>query len=239
MYSGSEKYYDEIYSALDKDYAVEAQKIHEFIQKYKNTDGNALLDVACGTGKHAGFLSEHYKVVGLDLNANMLKVARKNNPEIRFLQGDMRDFEIKRQFDAITCLFSAIGYMKTRSNLQKAVRNMSRHLLPGGVLLIEPWFAPEQWNAGRVSINQAEGPGRKIVRMALAKRKGKISLLEFQYLVGTSKGIEHFSEQLELGLFSQEEYMEAFSRAKLTVIHDPEGIYGRGLYIGIKETVAA
>jgi ubiquinone/menaquinone biosynthesis C-methylase UbiE len=234
MYSGSEKYYDDIYSAIGKDYAAEAYKVHEFIQKYKHSTGNCLLDVACGTGEHAGFLSQYYQVTGTDLNRSMLKVARKKHPEIQFFEGDMRSLDFARQFDAVSCLFSAIGFMTTKSDLRKAVRSMSRHLLPGGVLLVEPWFSLEQWNAGRVSINQVEKPDIKIVRMALARRRGKVSLLEFQYLIGTSKGIEHFTEHLEMGLFDHEEYMDAFTRAGLQVIHDPEGIFGRGLYIGIK-----
>jgi ubiquinone/menaquinone biosynthesis C-methylase UbiE len=234
MYSGSEKYYDEIYSAMGKDYAAEAYKAHEFIQKHKSTDGNTLLDVACGTGTHAGFLSQYYQVTGTDLNVRMLKIARKKHPEIRFVECDMRSLNLGRQFDAITCLFSAIGYMKTKSDLQKAVTSMSRHLLPGGVLLVEPWFSEEQWNAGRVSINRVEKPDIKIVRMALARKRGRVSHLEFQYLIGTSKGIEHLTEHLDLGLFAHEEYMEVFTRAGLRVTHDLEGIFGRGLYIGTR-----
>jgi ubiquinone/menaquinone biosynthesis C-methylase UbiE len=232
MYSGSEKYYDDIYDAMGKDYATEANKIHEFIQKHKRSDGNTLLDVACGTGTHAAILSQYYQVTGTDLNVHMLKVARKKQPEIPFLEGDMRSLELGRQFDAVTCLFSAIGYMKTKTDLRKAVKSMSRHLLPGGVLLVEPWFSQEQWNVGRVSMNQAEMPDKKIVRMSLARKRGNVSVIEFQYLIGTSRGIEHLTEYLELGLFDQKDYLDAFTRVGLNVIHDPEGIFGRGLYIG-------
>jgi ubiquinone/menaquinone biosynthesis C-methylase UbiE len=234
MLSGSEKYYDDIYSAVDKDYGAEAEKIHSFIEEYKSTKGNMLLDVACGTGTHAGCLSQYYNVQGVDVNAGMLKVARNKHPEIRFTQGDMRDFDLHKQFDAVTCLFSAIGYMTTKSDLQKALQNMSRHLLPGGVLLVEPWFSSEQWHVGRVSVTQVDTPDKKIIRMSHAGKRGKLSLLEFQYLIGTSKGIEHITEHHEFGLFTMDEYSTAFKKAGLSVVHDSEGIYGRGLYIGTK-----
>lgn len=234
MYSGSEEYYDDIYSAMGKDYAAEAYKVHEFVQKYKGTDGNTLLDVACGTGTHAGFLSQYYEVTGTDLNIRMLKVARTKHTEIRFIEGDMRSLNLGQRFDAVTCLFSAIGYMKTKNDLRKAIKSMCQHLLPGGVLLLEPWFSEEQWNAGRVSINRVEKPEIKIVRMALARKRGRVSHLEFQYLIGTCRGIEHLTEHLEMGLFDHDEYMEALTRAGLRVTHDPEGIFGRGLYIGTK-----
>lgn len=234
MLSGSEKYYDDIYSAMSKDYAAEASKLHAAIQQHKQTGGSTLLDVACGTGTHAGLLCQHYQVEGMDVNTAMLKVARKKHPELRFHQGDMRNFDLGRQFDVVTCLFSAIGYMRTKADLQKAVRNMSRHVLPGGALLIEPWFTPEQWHPGRVSVIQVDKPELKVIRMAHARQKGRISLLEFQYLIGTPKGIEHLVEHHEFGLFSQAEYKDAFTRAGLEVSYDPEGLSGRGLYIGRK-----
>jgi ubiquinone/menaquinone biosynthesis C-methylase UbiE len=232
MFSKSAQYYDEIYASIDKDYAAEAEKAHQFIKKHKQTKGKSLLDVACGTGFHASLLSKHYQVEGLDLDPQMLKVAKKKHPGIRFHQGDMTDFDLKRQFDVVACLFSSIGYVRTKPRLQKAIRNMGKHLLPGGVLLVEPWFTPEQWHPGRASMTQVDKPGLKIVRMSYSGQRGKISRIEFQYLIGTSKGLKHSLEIHELGLFTHQQYMDAFVTARLNVTHDPEGLDGRGLYIG-------
>lgn len=236
MLSGSEKYYDAIYSAMGKDYVLEAEKVHEVIQKHKCTAGKSLLDVACGTGTHAGLLSKYYDIGGMDLNQNMLKVAREKHPEIRFLKGDMKSFNLGRKFDAVTCLFSAIGYMRTKTELRQAIQSMSRHLLPGGVLLVEPWFTPEQWTPGRVSTIFVDKPGVKIVRMSHSGKKSRVALLEFQYMIGMSQGLEHLREHHEFGLFTHEEYMDSFTRAGLNVIHDSQGVDGRGLYIGTKPT---
>jgi ubiquinone/menaquinone biosynthesis C-methylase UbiE len=234
MLSGSEKYYDEIYNSMGKNYAAEADRIHELIQKYRQSNRNTLLDVACGTGTHMGLLCDRYDATGVDINSEMLKVARKKHPDLRFLQGDMRTLDLKRQFDVVTCLFSAIGYMRTRADLQKAVKSMSRHLLPGGVVLVEPWFTPEQWNVGRVSTIYVDKPDIKIVRMSHSSKKGRISLLEFEYLIGTSRRIEHMAEHHEFGLFTHDEYIHAFKQAGLTVTHHLEGVDGRGLYIGLQ-----
>ncbi|MGZ9165513.1 MAG: class I SAM-dependent DNA methyltransferase [Anaerolineales bacterium] len=236
MFSKSAQYYDEIYASIDKDYFAEANKAHKIIQKYKQSKGKLLLDVACGTGAHAQPLSKYYKVEGLDLDPEMLSVARKKHPKITFHQGDMTNFDLGRQFDVIVCLFSSIGYVKTKSRLQKAIKSMNRHLLPGGVLLIEPWFTPNQWKPGRAFMTQINRPDLRIVRMSHSGQRGRISLIEFQYLIGTSKGIEHHTEIHELGLFTHREYMDAFKAAGLNVIHDSEGLDGRGLYIGTKST---
>lgn len=232
MFSKSAQYYDEIYASIDKDYTAEAKKAHKIIQAFKKSKGKSLLDVACGTGFHASLLSKYYQVEGIDLDPEMLAVAKKKHPNIRFHQGDMTDFDLARQFDALVCLFSSIGYVRTKSGLQKAIKNMSKHLLPGGVLLIEPWFTPRQWHPGRTSMTQVNQPDLKIVRMSYSAQKRNISTIEFQYLIGTPKGIEHHAEIHELGLFTHKEYVEAFKAAKLNVTHDPEGLDGRGLYIG-------
>ena len=234
MFSKSEKYYDEIYAVMGKDYVRESNKVNKFIQKYKHSDGNTLLDVACGTGAHAGPLSKHYKVEGLDLDANMLAIAHRKYPKIRTHLGDMINFDLGHQFDVVVCLFSSIGYVKTNAKLRKGIKTMGRHLLPDGVLLIEPWFGPEQWNVGRIHTLHVNQPELKITRMGYGGRRGLVSTLEFQYLIGTPKGIEHLIERHELGLFTHEEYLEAFRSAGLKVIHNKKGLDGRGLYIGRK-----
>ncbi len=234
MFSTSAQYYDEIYASVDKDYPAEADKTNTIIQKHKQTNGKSLLDVACGTGVHAGYLSKYYQVEGLDLDKQMLKVARKRHPAIRFHQGDMTAFDLGRQFDAIVCLFSSIGYVKTKSRLQKAIKTMERHLRPGGILLIEPWFNAKQWHPGRASMTQVNKPDLKIVRMSYSGQRKNVSTIEFRYLIGTAKGIEYHVEIHELGLFSHREYRDAFKAAGLQVSHDSEGLDGRGLYIGAK-----
>jgi len=234
MYSKSAKYYDAIYASIGKDYPAEVGDVRKFIQKYKQSNGNHLLDVGCGTGVHANLLGKYFQVEGLDIEQKMLSVARKNYPKIRFQQGDMVTFKLKKKFDIIVCLFSAVGHVKTKSRLQKTIKNMSQHLRPGGVLLVEPWFTPSQWHPGHVHTTEVNKPDSKIVRMSLSSQKGNISYIEFQYLIGTSKGIVHDVEILELGLFTRKEYFDAFRSPGLKVIHDPIGLDGRGLYIGIK-----
>jgi hypothetical protein len=54
------------------------------------------------------------------------------------------------------------------------------------------------------------------------------------YLVGTADGVEQFEEHHELGLFTPEEMRSALEATGLTVEHDPDGLMGRGLWIGTR-----
>jgi ubiquinone/menaquinone biosynthesis C-methylase UbiE len=235
MYKESAHLYDVIYQNQGKDYAAEARRIHELVQEHKKSDGNTLLDVACGTGLHAGYLKEYFQVEGVDLDEAMLKVAREKNPGIPFQQGDMRTFTPDREVDVVTCLFSAIGYMLDTAQLNQAIGNMAKMLKPGGVMLIEPWFTPNVWETGTVHTAFADQSNLKIVRMNVSERKGNLSFFTFHFLVGTPTGVEHFTEYHELALFTHEEYLDSFRANHLEVIHDADGLYGRGLYIGIKQ----
>jgi ubiquinone/menaquinone biosynthesis C-methylase UbiE len=230
LYDRSSEIYDAIYSF--KNYEEEASKLHQLIQEHKRSRSNDLLEVACGTGGHITYLKNNYSVEGLDINRRMLRLARKKHPEIVFHHGDMVSFKLKKRFDAITCLFSAIGHLKTKRKLGLAVRNMSRHLKLGGVLIVEPWITPRQWQDGSVHANFVDQPELKIARMNISKTRGRLSVLEMHHLVATPKRVDHFVERLELGLFTQDEYLDAFRSADLETSYDSEGIMGRGLYIG-------
>ncbi len=234
MFYKSADLYDTIYLNMGKDYAAEADKVHGLIQQYKQTAGNLLLDVACGTGLHIGYLRKRYQIEGLDLDEGMLKVARRKYPELPFHHADMLDFNLGHQFDVITCLFSAIGYARTIRRLKRAIGNMSSHLKPGGVMLVEPWFSPDDWHTGRAHALFVDQPDLKIARMNISEVKDRLSSFTFHYLIATSRGVEHFTERHRLGLFTRDEYLQAFRDANLEVFHDEQGLDGRGLYIARK-----
>jgi hypothetical protein len=69
--------------------------------------------------------------------------------------------------------------------------------------------------------------------MSVSMVKDSVSVLEFHYLVATPEGVKYFTESLDLGLFSHEDYLQAFRAAGLDVSYDPKGPNGRGLYTGV------
>jgi ubiquinone/menaquinone biosynthesis C-methylase UbiE len=230
VFSRTARIYDAVYSW--KDYPREAELVHELVQARK-PGAETLLDVACGTGAHLAELRRWYRCEGLDLEDQLLAVARERLPDVPLHQGDMRDFDLGQRFDAVTCLFSSIGYMLTVEGVSAAIAAMARHLEPGGVLVVEPWLTPEAVRVPHVGAVFVDEPELKIARMNNIEVDGRISSFVFQYLVGTPAGIERFTERHELGLFTREEQLAAFRAAGLAVEHDEEGLMGRGLYVGV------
>ena len=231
-YSLSSAVYDLIYEW--KDYAREANLLRWIITAKKQSAGNTLLDVACGSGKHLAELRRDFSVEGVDLSAELLKVAKQRLPDVPLHQADMTDFSLGKQFDAVTCLFSAIGHVLTVENLNKALRCMGAHAVTGGVVIVEPWFTPEQYHAGSAHATFVDKPEIKIARMNLSGQRGNLSVFDMHHLVADASGVRHFVEHLELAMFTHDEYMNAFAQAGLDATHDEIGLMGRGLYIGVK-----
>jgi SAM-dependent methyltransferase len=234
MFSKSAAYYDLLYNF--KDYAAEADTVRRAIDAAKQSRGRRLLDVACGTGLHLVYLEQDFDAEGLDLDPELLAVAQRRLPTLRFTQADMVDFDLGRTFDAIVCLFSSIGYVGTLEKLHRTARNLVRHLEPGGVVLIEPWLTPDAFRPGHVHALLAEAPDIKVARMSTSELRDDRWLLNFHYLIGTPQGIEYLTEQHRLGLFATEDYLAAFSGAGVEVSYDPDGLTGRGLLVGVKPT---
>ena len=239
MFSQTARYYDKFYAF--KDYTAETDYLLALIGKHLRSGGKhlrsggkQLLDVACGTGHHVENLKAHFEVEGLDLEPELLEMARQRNPEITFHHGDMIGFDLGRTFDVVTCLFSSIGYVKTLDNLNKAARCLANHLKPGGLLIVEPWFTPGDWHSGTPHATVIDEPQLKIARLNTSFADGRLSYFDFHYLIATPQGTEHLVERHELGLFEQEEMRAALTQAGLQVSYDAEGLTGRGLWIGEK-----
>jgi SAM-dependent methyltransferase len=228
MFINSPELYDAIYHF--KNYERECENLRAFIEEAA-PGTRTILDVACGTGEHAKFLKQHYSVDGLDINEDYLSAARAKNPSGTYTRGDMTNFSLGRTYDAVTCLFSAIGYVRTVERLESAVACMARHVRVGGALIVEPWLPPDKWSVDVQSINAGEIAGNKVCRMTLSGREDNVSTIEIAYLRGTPAGIEHHTDRFELGLFTREEMTHAFERAAMRVRYDPEGLMQRGLYI--------
>ena len=142
MFTKTAKHYDAVYS--DKDYGAESDQLAVLVRK-RVPWGKTLLDVACGTGRHLEHLTRMsgFECTGVDLDGEMLEIARERVPSTTLHKEDMCNFALGTRFDVVACLFSSIGYTKTVEFMNRAVANMAARVRAGGLLIVEPWITPE------------------------------------------------------------------------------------------------
>jgi SAM-dependent methyltransferase len=234
LYRALAPYYDLIYKW--KDYAKEVAVLKRWIKEHSVPRRAQLLDVGCGTGHHLKHLMDDYLCTGVDVNPEMLEVAR-GNLDAELIEADMVTMDLGRKFQVITCLFSTIGYAKTYENLGYAMKSFARHLEPGGLLLVEPWFTEDVFSTGTPFMDTYEDEDVKIARLNVSKKEEYVSILEMHYLIAErDKGVKHYVGRHEMGLFEEDRTLklmeEAGFRARYTAEDTPTS---RGLYIGVLE----
>jgi SAM-dependent methyltransferase len=224
--------YDRVYGHLD--YAGHAATIESVIRE-RNPAAASLLDVACGTGKHLEIWRDRFdRVEGLDVDPAMVEIARQRVPDVPVHEGDFMSFDLGETFDAVTCLFSSIGYAHTPERLDAAIAAMARHLAPGGVLVVEPWLTPDGIRPPWVRLHTVEGDDwvmARTSRMRYDPQSG-VSDMEFTYVVTSMEGSDILTEHHVMGVRSPERLVEAAERAGLDASFDPVGTHlERGLLI--------
>ncbi|MFE7139284.1 class I SAM-dependent DNA methyltransferase [Streptomyces sp. NPDC057644] len=232
--------YDAVYRGRGKDYAAEADDVLRLLRE-RRPDIGSLLDVACGTGAHLDALRKSVDhVEGVELAPAMHALAVERLPGVAVHHDDMRTFDLGRTFDAITCMFSSVGYLTSTEELDRTLAVFRRHLTPGGVVLVEPWWFPEEFLDGYIGSAVVEVDGRTIARVSHTVREGDSTRMTVEYTVGEpATGLRRFSDTHVLSLFTREQYERAFERAGLAVEYVVGGPSGRGLFLATAPATAA
>lgn len=105
--------------------------------------GKSVLEAGCGGGQHSGFVATLCKeLTSVDLNS--VQIAKNRNSaatNISFVEDDIASMDLQSQFDVV---FS-IGVVHHTDNPDEAVRNLIRHLKPGGRLILWVYSKEGNW----------------------------------------------------------------------------------------------
>lgn len=138
------QFYDALYR--EKNYAAECDFIERQLRHFSTQTVRSVLDLGCGTGKHARELAGRgYTVTGVDRSAEMLAEAERNTSSgtgITYHQGDLTSVKLSKTFDAVTCLFAVLSYVTSNDGLRDAFQTVAHHLQPGGVFISDFWYGP-------------------------------------------------------------------------------------------------
>jgi SAM-dependent methyltransferase len=108
-----------------------------------------VLDVCCGTGRHAALLAERgYDVTGIDVNGRAISQAQKlmkrsherfmtSNGRLALLNHDMRDIaRLRGEFDAVLLLWQGFGQFDDATN-GNVLRQIAGRIVPGGRFVLD------------------------------------------------------------------------------------------------------
>lgn len=115
--------------------AAEVAGYVELIRRHATVPPRSLLHLGCGAGAHDVTFQRHFRVTGVDLSRGMLDKARLRNPDVEYVEGDMRTVRLGREFDAVA-IPDSIDYMSSLADLRLALDTAVAHLRPGGILLV-------------------------------------------------------------------------------------------------------
>ena len=197
-YDRSAPWYDKIYSF--KDYAAEAARLRTLVEQ-RRPGTRRLLDVACGRGNTSATCASTSTWWASTPARRCWRSPAGSSPGVPLHRGDMRTFDLGTTFDAAICMFGAMGHLQDEGEVRAAIRQIANHVLPGGVLIVEPWLTPEAFVPGKVSGLFVDEPELKIARMSVGRRQGRLGIprdAPFDRLAGGSGA---FRRELDMTLF--------------------------------------
>jgi SAM-dependent methyltransferase len=148
----------------------------------------AVLDVACGGGRHALELARRgYSVEGVDSSATLVayaaRCAHEDATRARFVQGDMRELDYERQFDATLVMNSSLGFFDDTAN-RATLAKVARTLIDGGRLLLQclnPYQIDRYLQSFRVGWHQIAGG--YLLREARFEPRTATLRIDYRYLL--------------------------------------------------------
>lgn len=219
------------------DYREQTELFAKVIKENSRIEAKTLLHLGCGAGIYDHTFKQHFKITGIDLSENMLEVAAKLNPEVNYICGDMRNINLKECFDAVA-IPDSIGHITTVGALRKAILTASRHLKPGGVLLIVAHIS-EEFQANNFVYTGAKGDVEITIfeNNYILKPHRTAYEATVVYLIRRKGELEIHSDSCTIGLFPLATWLSLFEAAgfevnQMKLEHDYDRyILGEGKYL--------
>lgn len=229
------------------DYADETEFYINIIKENSEIETKTLLHLGCGAGGNDYIFKKHFKVTGVDISEEMLGIAREINPEVTYLHGDMRNIDLKACFDAVA-IPDSIDYMATLPELELTIGAASKHLKPGGVLLIVA-KTREEFRENNFCYTGAKDDVEITIfeNNYIPKTDRSTYEATLVYLIRKQCKLSIHTDCHILGLFSQTEWLSLIKGAGLEVMQRRldgaydrfilgEGEYPMQVYVGLKPT---
>ncbi|NNF97449.1 MAG: class I SAM-dependent methyltransferase [Halobacteria archaeon] len=228
------------------DYAEETEFYVNTIKENSEIEIKTLFHLGCGAGGNDYIFKKYFKVTGIDISDGMLEIAKKINPEVTYLHGDMRSIELNERFDAVA-IPDSIDYMTSLPELRSAISTACKHLKPGGVLLIVAKTREEFWENNFYYTGSKDGTEITVFENNYIPKPNRGTYeATLVYLIRHEGRLSIHTDCHKLGLFSQTAWLSLLKNAGLKVKQSRlDGAYDRFIlgvgeypmqvFIGIKQ----
>ena len=151
-----------LYSTLAPVYEVMYQTFIDYQEEYsfyanilRQNQKNSLTEIGCGTGNLAGYFNEAgFSYTGLDYSEDMIAIAQQKHPNADFVQGDMRNFQLKKLEQSMLITARSLSYMTTNEDVLSTFKSIANNLEAGGILAFDiidaVRFIPEMQREGNI-----------------------------------------------------------------------------------------
>jgi ubiquinone/menaquinone biosynthesis C-methylase UbiE len=201
-----------------------AAQVRVAIRHVPYRQGQRILDIACGSGRHMlAFAKQGADVTGVDLSETLVAEARRRFKEKglngKLGRGDMRELSFRNEFDGATIWFTSIGYFRTVAEDQRVIIGLAAALKPNGwwwIDLPNPAFLAEHLVAHSEKITKSpHGRARVDERRRIVRGR-----VEKRIVITDPAGTRKYKESVRL--YRPEQFGDLIKRANLAT----DGILG-------------
>ena len=133
-------YYDALTENVN--YPARAAYLDGLVQKYKQSAGKVMLDLACGTGTMTEEMAERgYHMIGVDYSEGMLGQAMEKKIEkqlpIQYVCQDMRELELYGTVDAVICTLDSLNHLPSFEDVTTVFQRVWESTETGGVFVFD------------------------------------------------------------------------------------------------------
>jgi SAM-dependent methyltransferase len=129
-------FYSDIYDYLVFNNLKDDYEVGYIMNSVSPSSQSKILDIGCGTGHHVSTLgAKGLDVLGIDISPSMIKKAKANFPDYKFVVGDALNNHVfeSNSFTHILCMYFTIYYFKDKTQF---FNNCFKWLMPGGYLIV-------------------------------------------------------------------------------------------------------
>lgn len=193
VFDAYSNYYNLLYKT--KDYEGEVEYITKLLSRY-NKKVDTILELGCGTGKHAIILAKKgFKVHGIDMSDKMLEHIKG---DISFEKDDVRTYRTNRKFDAVISLFHVASYQTTNEDLLNYFKTAAEHLDKGGIFIFDCWWGPAVLSVKpEKRVKELEDENVKIIRHAVPVVHIEQNIVDVNYTINIEEKSSGKKEKLE------------------------------------------